>query len=190
MNILQKMQDTIFLLESTISLHDVTYSDTRYIKSEINNVKQKCAAFIAELNKIIQEKFSHFENKQTNQYQKHIDSICKDRAIKWRDTKSLIQFHNMVQFRDAFSKVILQMRNKCFEHCSEFSARTTYEQNAIYDSCNLVSVSLNKLSQKDLDLVVESYQYDKSLDMFSVDLSELKMLSRHNITQVYWDTIL
>ena len=62
----------------------------------------------------------------------------------------------------------------------------TDEENAVSDSCRLVSTALNKVCKDGYDLVVRSYEYDEELDMFKIDISNLKK-PPYKISRLYLD---
>ena len=184
----RKMHYTVCLLESTITLLDAVYHqpDT---KAVIDDLKNDCATHLAELGKIIGREYAHFENlHRVNRYQEKIDSLWKSHVgVKYGNGDTLAPFVGMDLFRHVFSEVILEIRNKCSEYCNELSDRGTYEQGAIYDSCMLVTKSLNEISRQGLDLVVHQYEYDQPLELLSVGVSVLGVTPDYGISQVYWD---
>lgn len=181
----QSMQDTIFLLDSTMFLLDMICIDSPFCKNMISKTKYKCRIYTASIKKIIDEKFAHLLEKQCdNKYQKLVKDTWDSHAVKYTYETSM-RIYRTRDFRDMFSDVILQIRQGCEDNCKYFAQRATYDEDAVYASCKLVSTSLNEICRNDYDLVVDSYKYDEKLGMLRVEISELKMLSPYTITQLY-----
>lgn len=181
------MQDTVFLLDSAVTLLDTVNPDTHYDTNRINESKYKCKIYIAGLKKIINEKIAHLlvENSYENKYQQAITDTWKSYTSENDIPKMSMVFYKISNFRDVFSGIVLQIRNRCFSNCKKFADRSTYNRDAIYASCKLVSISLNEMCRCDFDLVIDSYDID--LDMYKINVSELKLISDYTITQLYCD---
>ena len=179
----QVMQDTTFLLDSAIFLLEMIHPRDTY-KSIISEAKYKCKIHTAAIKKIINAKFTHLIEPRENEYQKSINEILESHT-KNRTNKELMTFDNISNFRDVFSDMILKIRYNCERNCKHFVQRSTYYEDATYSSSKLVAISLNEICRDDYDLIVEGYEYDENLGMFKIDVSELKMISPHEIKQVY-----
>ena len=95
-----------------------------------------------------------------------------------------VESYGLVDFRDAFSDVILQMRKECRRVC--LASPATYEENAVNDSCRLAAVTLNEACRNDYDVVVNSYDYDGVHDVFRIGIFECSG-TPYEISQLYFD---
>lgn len=116
-----------------------------------------------------------------NWYQQEIN---KKREKYFNEYKKTFK---LSEFREEFADLVLMMRNKCLDICNKIQEKTTYEEDAIYESCKYVSVSINELCRIDADLIIDSYEYDESFGFLNVNISELKMLQKYNIDKIYCD---
>ena len=181
----QSMYDVTLLLDSTILLLDTILADSPFYKNTISEAKYKCKICLASIKKIIDEEFVHFIEPHENKYQTSIEDAWKLHTTTKHTYEASMKFYRTSDFRDVFSDVILQMRQSCEYYCKDFVQRATDYEDTVYTSCKLVSTSLNKICRNDYDLVVDSYEYDEKLEMFKINISELKMLSSYTITQLY-----
>ena len=178
----KSLQKTAFLLEAALLLLDkIRPSDDSH--ETIISEKEKCQACLASVKKIIDDEFEHLDVQRENKYgvmvreaqesynEKHCRGMPKEA-------------YNIANFRDAFSDVILQIRQKCESMRS--APPTTDKENVVSDSCRLVSTALNKVCKYGYDLVVRSYEYDEELDMFKIDISDLKK-PPYKISRLYLD---
>ena len=181
----ESMQDTIFLLDSAMHLLDMIHDDDLRAKRIKKESRYNCRIFKATLEKILKEKFTHLlEQPQHNRYLQLTEAAWKQYSEKYPYGPKM-KFYKISDFRHTFSDVILQIYQSCQDNCKIFTQHETHYKDAVYASCKLVSVSLNEICRNDYDLVVDSYKYDEKLGMFSIDVSELKMLSSYDVTKVY-----
>ena len=152
-------------------------------ETTISEKKEKCQAHLAGVKKINDGEFAHLVASRENKYGVIVREAQESYEEKQHRSMP-IETYNMADFRDAFSDVILQIRQKC--ECMRSASPTTYEEGAVSDSCKLVSTTLNKVCRNGYDLVVRSYEYDEKLGMFKIDMSELKE-TPYEISQLYLD---
>lgn len=182
-NMEKSLQGTAFLLEAAALLLDKIRPRGHSHETVISEKKEECRAHLASINKIIAEKFAHLAVRRENEYDTMVKKARKSHNEK-RFRSMAADSYALADFRDAFSDVILRMREKC-ERMRRVPP-TTYEEGAVNDSCKLVSVALNTACRDDYDLVVHSYEYDEGLDMFKIDMSELRG-TPYEISRLYLD---
>ena len=168
--ITKSLQETAFLLEAVLLLLDKIHPSDHSHKTAISEKKERCQAHLASVKKI-NEEFAHLVVQRENQYGAIV--IKAQESYKERHRHGMImEGYNAAAFRDAFSDVILQIREECARMC--FASPATHEEGAVNDSCRLASIALNEACRNGYDLVVNSYEYDKVQGIFKIDLSELK----------------
>ena len=181
-NLAKSLQGTAFLLDATLLLLDKIRPSDHSHKTVISEKKEKCKAHLASVNKI-SEKFAHLVVQRENQYGAIVRKAQE--SYKERHRHGMImEGYNAAAFRDAFSDVILQIREECARMC--FASPATHEEGAVNDSCRLALIALNETCRNDYNVVVNSYEYDEVQGVFKIDLSELKR-TPYEISQVYLD---
>ena len=180
--ITKSLQETAFLLEAVLLLLDKIHPSDDSHKTAISEKKERCQAHLASVKKI-NEEFAHLVVQRENQYGAIV--IKAQESYKERHRHGMImEGYNAAAFRDAFSDVILQIREECARMC--FASPATYEEGAVNDSCRLALIALNETCRNGYDLVVNSYEYDEVQGVFKIDLSEHKG-TPYEISQVYLD---
>ena len=110
--LVKSLQETAFLLESTLLLLDKIRPSDDSHRTIISEKKEKSQACLASVKKISDEKFAHLAVQRENKY-----GIMVREAQKSYNEKHFrgmpMEAYNIVNFRDAFSDVILQIRQKC-----------------------------------------------------------------------------
>ena len=183
LNLAKSLQGTAFLLEAAMLLLDKIRPINGSHETVISEKKEKCQAYLASVKKIIDKKFECLAVQRKNKYGAIVRKAQKSYNKKhFRGMQ--IETYDIADFRDAFSDVILQIREEC--ECMRSASPITDEEGAVSDSCRLVSMALNKTCRNDYDIVIDSYEYDEELNMFKIDISELKGTS-YEISQIYLD---
>ena len=183
LNLAKSLQGTAFLLEAATLLLDKIRPSNGSHKTVISEKKEKCQAYLASVKKISYEKFARQVVQRKNKYGAMVRK-ARESYNKKHFRGMQIETYDIADFRDAFSDVILQIREEC--ECMRSASPTTYEEEAVSDSCRLVSTALNETCRNDYDIVIDSYEYDEELNMFKIDISELKGTS-YEISQIYLD---
>ena len=170
------------MLEAVLLLLDKIHPSDDSHKTAISEKKERCQAHLASVKKI-NEEFAHLVVQRENQYGAIV--IKAQESYKERHRHGMImEGYNAAAFRDAFSDVILQIREECARMC--FASPATHEEGAVNDSCRLASIALNEACRNGYDLVVDSYEYDEVQGVFKIDMSELKG-PPYEISQIYLD---
>ncbi len=180
----ESLQDTFFLLDAAMYLLDSIQMDDIRAREIKDKSRYHCRIFKASIEKIINERFVHLLEPCQNKYRESIETAWNQYSEKQVHPARMV-FSKISDFRHAFSDVILQMRQCCENNCKRFARYETDYKDAVYTSCKLISTSLNEICRNDYDLVVDSYEYDDRLGFFTINISELEMLSSYAITQVY-----
>ena len=158
--------------------------DTSSAESFVYSARSRCSIYIAELQNILKNYENFLDNTKLDSDNWYKQNISK-KIGKYPDESKKI--FRLSEFREEFSDLVLMMRNKCLDICNKTQEKATYEEDAIYESCRYVSVSINELCRTDIDLVIDSYEYDESTGFLSADMSELKRFQKCKIDKVYCD---
>ena len=183
LNLAKSLQGTAFLLEAATLLLDKIRPINGSHETVISEKKEKCQAYLASVKKISYEKFARQVVQRKNKYGAMVKK-ARESYNKKHFRGMQIETYDIADFRDAFSDVILQIREEC--ECMRSASPITDEEEAVSDSCKLVSTALNETCRNDYDIVIDSYEYDEELNMFKIDISELKGTS-YKISQIYLD---
>ena len=180
--IVSDVQTAVRMLQNVLYVLDTVVDMTRYT-AFVASTETRCQAYIAELQKIL-ENHKRFPEPKTDNW--FVQVINKKRKSSINNNPQLRPIY-LFEFREKFSDMILDMRNRCLEICNRTQKKRTYEEDAIFECCRYASVSINEICRKDIDLIIDSYKYDESSGILNVDVSELKMLQKYNIDKIYWD---
>ncbi len=176
-------QTAVRMLQNVLYVLDTIADMTRHT-AFVASTETRCHAYIAELQKTL-ENHRPTEPKTDNWFMQAINRKRKEASIY--NSQQQLRPIPLFEFREEFSDIVLDMRNRCLEMCNRMQQKRTYEEDAIFECCRYASASINEICRKDTDLVIDSYKYNESAGILNVDVSELKMLQKYSIDKVYCD---